>query len=271
MKFQAGCRLSLWNIVIIGLVSACTSPAQKFDNTATALNLKKEIVEGNNFQHVVYRRQGILNPFLHVYLDGDGVLGYEGRVARDPTPRNPLMLKLISLDDGPAVYVGRPCYHGMFMTSGCSSKLWTASRYSDEVISSTAKAIRNIAGEGKYECVSLFGYSGGGTVARLVAERLPCVHALITIAANLDINRWANYHGYARFSDSIDPILRPPLDPKIIQRHFVGGQDKVVPPSVAQNGITDLTNAFVLIDGYDHVCCWDNLWPSILKTVGVSN
>ena len=168
-KFCLKCRGVLTALAILTLLGACQSPTLKFDQTAASLGLQRDVVMGAGFQHVLFWRNGGPNKTLHVYLGGDGTPVNAGRPAKDPTPRNPLMLRLMLLDPDPAVYVGRPCYHGLAATAGCSGDLWTTARYSESVVSSLAAAIRRIMMSRGYERISLFGHSGGGTLAMLLA------------------------------------------------------------------------------------------------------
>ncbi len=171
-KFCLKCWGVLTALAILTLLGACRSPALKFDQTAASLGLQREVVMGTVFQHVLFWRNGWPNRTLHVYLGGDGTPVSAGRPAKDPTPRDPLMLRLMRLDPDPAVYVGRPCYHGLAGTTGCSGDLWTTARYSESVVSSLAAAIRRIMMSRGHEQIFLFGHSGGGTLATLLAERL---------------------------------------------------------------------------------------------------
>ena len=44
--------------------------------------------------------------------------------------------------------------------------------------------------------VTFVGYSGGGVLAVLIAERLDNVAGVITVGANLDTDAWTEHHGY---------------------------------------------------------------------------
>lgn len=267
------CRLSphvgcvLIAIAISILMVACSSPAKQFDDTATSLGLQREVVTGTTFQHVLFWRNGGPNRTLHVYLDGDGTPVQAGKPTRDPTPRDPLMLRLLALDPGPAVYVGRPCYHGLAGTPACANDLWTDARYSERVVFSMAAAIREIVSSRGYKRISFFGHSGGGTLAMLLAERFPATRTIVTIAANLDIDAWRDHHDQPRLTPSLNPASRPPLRDSVLQRHYVGDRDKIVPATLEVRGPKA---KFIIIDGYDHVCCWTEMWPSILADVAVT-
>ena len=185
-----------WVAVVLVVFAGCVSPAAQFAERAAALGLRRAVVTGAGLPHVLYSKTGAPTPTLHVYIDGDGTPWIGSQPAADPTPRNPLMLRLMALDPVPAVYVGRPCYHGMAAIAPCAARLWTKDRYSAEVLGSLSIVVRQFMTQEGYERVAWFGHSGGGTIAVLLAERFPETVALITIAANLDTAAWAAYAGH---------------------------------------------------------------------------
>jgi pimeloyl-ACP methyl ester carboxylesterase len=174
------------------------------------------------------------------------------------------MSTLMALDPVTAVYVGRPCYHNTEAISPCSARLWTADRYSAEVLGSLSTVVRQFMTQEGYERVAWFGYSGGGTIAVLLAERFPETRALVTIAANLNTAAWAAYAGHEDLSGSLNPASAPPLSPQIQQRHYAGGKDRIVPPTLTAPVASRLGAPLHVIDNYDHVCCWEQIWPRIL-------
>lgn len=248
------------------LATACSSPAGRFLQSATALGMRAVVVPGTVFQHVVFEQARRPSRALHVYIDGDGTPWSGGRPALDPTPRNPLMLRLMALDPHPSVYLGRPCYHGLAQVAPCSSVVWTSERYSEAVVSSMAAALRGRLRAGGFERLAWFGFSGGGAIAVLLAPRFPETTDLVTIAANLDIDAWADLHGYSRLLGSLNPARQAPLPAGIRQRHYVGGRDRVVPKDVVVRGPID-PGTVVVITSYDHACCWETLWPAVLAEV----
>src|SRR6266567_3693573 len=221
--------------LVIALLGGCAGPSERFAARASALGFGAARVEGEGFAHVVYRPAG-LRPdggrVLHIYLDGDGTPWERGRPAADPTPREPLVLRLMALDRAPSAYLGRPCYHGLATTPPCVPALWTDARYSEAVVASLAAAGRR----------------------------------LLTVAANLDVDGWAELHGQSRLAGSLSPARRPPLPARIYQRHYAGGRDRVVPPGIVAGGEI-LPETLRVIPEYDHTCCWVELWPRLLEEV----
>lgn len=261
-------RRSLVVAALALALTACASPAHRFDLQAERLDLRRGVVDGAGFRHVVFRNAAARAPTpgatLHVYLGGDGTPWRGRRPAVDPTPRDPLALQLMAADPGPAVYLGRPCYHGLFADAGCHRRYWLDARYAVEVVESLRAAVRRVVAEGGYSAVRYFGHSGGGALAVLMAAARPWPDAVVTVAANLDPDAWADLHGYARLRGSLNPARRPPLPAAIVQWHYVGGQDTIVPPGLLAAALDGSTARLIVVDDFDHRCCWKALWPVIL-------
>jgi pimeloyl-ACP methyl ester carboxylesterase len=249
------------------LLIGCNSPTAEFDSTAELLGLEKRLATGTRFQHVVYHAPGLPTKTLHVYLDGDGTPWFAGLPAVDPTPRDALGLRLLAMDPAPAVYVGRPCYHGAAAVEPCNSRLWTTHRYSEEVVLSLAAVVRQLMSDYGAQEVAWFGYSGGGTLAVLLARHFETSVSVVTVAANLDTSAWAAYLWGGDLPGSLNPASGAPLAFGIRQRHYAGAEDDVVPPELATRAAAHLGADLIVVDGYDHVCCWERLWPAILREV----
>ena len=104
----------------------------------------------------------------------------------------------------------------------------------------------------------------------LLAERFPEARAIVTIAANFDIDAWTDHHGQDRLKASLNPASRPPLRTGIPERHYVGSRDRIVPPTIAAPGVRGPNAELIVVDGYDHVCCWSELWPRILADIAAA-
>jgi pimeloyl-ACP methyl ester carboxylesterase len=172
------------------------------------------------------------------------------------------MLELMSLDAAPGVYLGRPCYHGV-RSSACTPDMWTNKRYSEAVVASMSAALDGVSVE--YQSLVLLGHSGGGTVAMLLAERQPKVAMVVTVAANLDSDRWAALHKQQALSGSLNPATRPPLRSSIRQMHYAGAEDDNVPPQLVRDAAAQQSGAiFKVYPKQDHSCCWREVWPEVL-------
>jgi predicted alpha/beta hydrolase family esterase len=256
-------------IICFSYITACQSPHEIFEKKALALTLTSQVVKTTSFSHKVYKNAQRTNGKLHIYLTGDGLPWMEGVVpATDPTPRNSLILGLITQDRASALILGRPCYHGLANEPLCNSSLWTNKRYATEIVSSLSEAIEQISKQYRTNEIVLIGHSGGGALAVLIAENIPKVSAVITVGANLNTQGWTQHHNLLPLSGSINPIERPDLPEAIMQKHYVGSNDKIIPVALLQS-YTNIHKAseLVIIEEFDHLCCWQTIWPEILRQI----
>jgi pimeloyl-ACP methyl ester carboxylesterase len=254
-------------LVFALVLCGCVAPEERMDDAADAAGFGRRVVQGTEFRHVVYfNHASAVGRGLHVYLDGDGS-PYEDRwtVSADPTPRRPMMLQLMQLDQAAAVYVGRPCYLGLSRDPPCTPLDWTLERYGPRVVASMASVIQSIVAESGAGFVELYGHSGGGTLAVLIAPQLPTARRVVTLAANLDTDAWADLHGYARLTGSLNPVAAGPLPATVEQRHYVGEEDRVVPPALVAAAAPRVGSGRVeVLPGVSHRDGWAGVWPAIL-------
>jgi pimeloyl-ACP methyl ester carboxylesterase len=93
-----------------------------------------------------------------------------------------------------------------------------------------------------FDSIHLFGYSGGGVLAALLAARVPNTRRLVTVAAPLDLDGWIRLHGYSPLGKTDDVV------PGYLIRRFVDRQGAA---------------RFVEVPGFDHRCCWAKHWASL--------
>ena len=174
----------------------------------------------------------------------------------------------MAIDSSPAIYVGRPCHLGTNVSKDCESKVWTDARYSAEVVASMKSVINSYRNNHDFDQLVLIGYSGGGVIATLLAARMDHVTAVVTLAANLDVERWAGHHNYDPLVGSLNPANEPALNQQIIQIHLTGLRDNVVPPSVQERYFDVNPNAINwTYESFDHLCCWEEQWQRILRDI----
>jgi dienelactone hydrolase len=249
-------------------LAACSITRHDADSMATKFGFDRRLVTGEPFSHVVFESAlaDPTIPTLHVYIEGDGTPWKAGRYpATDPTPRRALAMELLALDPEPAIYVGRPCYFGLEKSAHCNQDMWTSRRYAPEVIASMAAVIRSYQQKYRVQRLILVGYSGGGTIAVLLAAELDSVEYLVTLAANLDIDLWTGQRGFLPLTGSVNPVDQVELTADIPQLHLMGGADTTVPNSVTTSYTSKLPpNSSRLYPDFDHACCWVELWASLL-------
>lgn len=262
----------LLSVVFFIVLQSCATPAYiDVERAADELGLHRSTEQGAAYEHVLYRSGNrVGKDKLHVYIEGDGVAWRWRRIiSSDPTPRNPLMLRLMSTDPANTLYVGRPCYFGTVANLACNSDVWTYSRFSSEVVASMATIIRRHSVA--YSSVVLIGHSGGGALAMLIAERLSNVDAVVTVAGNLDTDKWVDHHNYTALHGSDNPASRPALPATVRQLHLLASEDQVIPPALVDEWIARQPTAQRwFFEGFNHSCCWQDSWNNVLNWINQS-
>lgn len=224
-------------------------------------------VMGEPFSHLVFEHRGMADdarPLL-VFIEGDGMpWRYQGLQRNpDPRPRHALAFELFLTTPQPAWYITRPCYDAHLDAFECTPLTWTDQRYSPMVVASMATALHRRAAANGVRQMILIGYSGGGTLAVLLANRLSEAVGVISVAANLDVRAWAAEHRFSPLNGSLNPASDTDLSVPHLALH--GSMDSnVTPASLLEFQRTHPLSHMQFIDGYDHVCCWERDWSALL-------
>lgn len=191
---------------------------------------------------------------LTVVIEGDGdAHDSQGRPSADPTPKDPLGFRIAQAwPQGPVAWLGRPCQY--VTDPACTPANWTTARYSEAAVAVSSLAIDDLKRQSRATRLRLVGWSGGGTMAALVAARRTDVVALVTLAAPLDLAAWAQWHGASPLTGSLDPATIS-LPPEAVQLHVLGRYDQVVPPALGEPAARRLGGT-VLVWPEKHICCW---------------
>lgn len=212
------------------------------------------------------KRESAVNRRLHIYLEGDGRPWDKwNQPSADPNSRRLTALGLMQIDPINSIYLNRPCYGVYPMANGCHNGLWTNGRYSESVVASMNAAINELQKHHQASQLVLVGHSGGGTLAMLLAERRTDVIAVITLAANLDHRAWTRRFGYLPLDESLTAVdVQLPAD--VLRWHFAAANDQQVPAGLVESAAAlDPLARQQTIQGLDHTCCWEQVWPSILQ------
>lgn len=249
---------------------ACRDMTADATHTAARSGLRPALVQGEDFRHEMFLNAATAGRPLYIFIEGDGLPWRNNgtRVSDNPTPHHPLALQLAARTPRSVMYLGRPCYFLARSDAACSPRVWTSGRYSAQVAASMAAVINRYAAAQHVSGVVLLGYSGGGALAVLIAPLVPSTLAVVTIAADLDIDAWARLHGYTPLAESLNPAAQPPLAAPIQEWHLVGDRDSVVPPHINDRYLERLDASHVWhFAAFDHVCCWAEQWPDTFKRI----
>ena len=231
-----------------------------------------ESIETSPFDLQVFKPATLVSAsHLTIYIEGDG-LAWISRTqpSQNPTPQRPIGLELALADSSDSVvYLARPCQY--LSNFHCQISVWTSARFSQQVIHSMNHAIDQLKQQHKTDHLTLVGFSGGGTIAALIAAQRSDVVKLITVASPLDHRHWTELMGISDLEDSLNPVDVVDKLIHVPQVHWVGEKDRVVPKAVADQFISRFpANAkpkLILVPEYDHSCCWPESWASNLEQV----
>jgi len=244
------------------------SPAAKIEQQAASYGFRQAQITSNSFLLTIFINNTLCHHnTLHVYLAGDGQPWWRHRqVAIDPTPSHLLAFDLMRVDNASTVYLGRPCYHGQYQAEACHPLYWTHWRYSATVVNSMASGLIQLLSAYPACRITLIGYSGGGTLAMLIAPKLAAVERVVTIAGNLDVTAWADYHDYSALDGSLNPATEPALPATIAQIHLIGNEDNNIPAEISLSALKRQSDPVILrFPNADHDCCWVDIWPTVLN------
>lgn len=257
-------------LALTGCIGGLQDRIEQAQQIARSGGLSRRIVEAGGFRLLGFERAADAQPDrpLVVYLEGDGRAWVSPwRPASDPTPTDPTALRLAAADPGgPLLYLARPCQY--LASAPCGVALWTDGRLSQRVVAAFQQALDDAKRRSGRKRIGLIGYSGGGALAALLAERRSDVAWLVTVAADLDLAAWTRLHKVDPLSGSLDPADAADRLTGVPQVHFVGAEDRVVPPGIVAGFLSrlpaDAPARLVTMPGFDHECCWVDAWPGLL-------
>ncbi len=271
MKLMVGRKFLL--VFLIVCVSACSSfvgsRISNADKIAEVAGFTKKQIKTKNFILTTYFRMSDNSKPVNIYIEGDGfAFARVNRLSVNPTPINPVALKLAAQDPAEnIVYIARPCQYTSFsVDTVCEKKYWAGSRYSQQVVDSVNEVVAFFADGRK---VNLIGYSGGGTIAVLIASLRKNIISLRTVAGNLDHVALNNYHKVTQLDNSLNAIDVAASLRGLPQRHFLGDRDSVVPLFVITKfmyavGLDEGCVYLSKIKNVAHHNGWEEKWRNLL-------
>jgi pimeloyl-ACP methyl ester carboxylesterase len=139
-------------------------------------------------------------------------------------------------------------------------------RFSDDAVTAMNSAVGRAKQHSGASTVNLVGYSGGGAMAALIAERRNDVNCLVTVAAPLDTNAWTDARRVSRLDASLNPADAAASLRTVRQTHFTGGRDQMVPAATSKRFFERVPGADIIgKESYDHRCCWDDEWANLRR------
>lgn len=272
---QRLCQLIPLVAIALCLASCFSNPGQLREqtlNAAAKAGFQATTTDTADFQLFSLIRRGH-GKLLRIYLEGDGhAWKSRYRPSTDPTPLNPVALRLAIRDDSrhPVAYLARPCqYQPLTPQPACKPQLWTDERYGPSVIQAVDRGIDKLKQHAGAAQIELVGFSGGGTVALLVASGRQDVVGVRTVAGNLAVVAFTQHHGVRPMRGSLDPVDFADQLAKLPQLHALGAEDQVVPPEIGQRYLEAFEQRqcirLLVQKETGHGKGWLSHWPQLLS------
>lgn len=253
------------------------SAYESFKSLSHDVYWEAELVETSHFSiksarpRQAYKQE---DDTLFIYIEGDGTSWLNRMsISPDPTPKKPLILRLASQDTyHKTAYLARPCQYVLAEGAGvnCNYPLWTDGRFNKVILDNLSQAIDQIKKDMHAKDTVLIGFSGGGSIAMLLAAQRNDVIGIVTIAGLFNHESWTAFHKVSGLGQSLNPVDVFQQIAKIPQYHLLGENDKRIPNHLSIKEIKKLQNAgqgniiFQTFPNVDHTCCWENIWPRVL-------
>lgn len=261
-------RKQIFPILTLIFVFSCSTNHQsittKTSELAKSQGLEPKIYQTKNFKIFTLQKISDKNKPIRIYLEGDGRAFLNRNLAStNPTPTSYFLINLIKEDDSPnLIYIARPCQY--LDDQSCEQKYWTSDRFSAKIADSVNEVLQNFS----TQKLQLIGYSGGGAIAKYLAVKNKNVTSFRTISGNLDQKKFAEIHRVAVLDEAfIDNDLTKLAT--IPQIHFVGAEDKIIPPIIAKTYLQKLPQKdcikIITIEKATHYQGWDKKWQKLLE------
>ncbi len=207
---------------------------------AGAAHLMPAYIPVGEFTLLSYERVSQPGKPITVYIDGDGAQHSDLSWNGDPTPVNPVALRMAADDATPnVIYLGRPCqFTKITAVRACTQALYTTHRYSPQVLDAMNAALENIKKRFDAPSFDLVGYEGGAAIAVEMAAVRGDVKSLKTVAGILDTRVMAEGERTNPYAGSLNPLDAASKVAGIPQTHSVASWDKVRSLEMIHNFVT---------------------------------
>jgi hypothetical protein len=274
--------------VMVVVVAGCTAtPAERgsaAEEIARKGGLARSSLRSEGFVLTAWSRITDPEAQTHVYVEGDGYAWVTTTdPSSDPTPINPLALRLAAVDNAPNVlYLARPCqFRPAGTRDSCEVSFWTSRRFAEVVVAALDGVIDRVLPPAPpppspqdpptRRRLTLIGYSGGGGIAVLLAARRTDVAAVVSDAGNIAHGAWTSHHKVSPLRGSLDPIDSAGRVASVPQLHLVGANDRIMPRLVADSFVRHSPPGncirVVSIGDASHDEGWLENWPALLDRV----
>lgn len=265
----------LW-LILLSLINSCgsLSPRQSIEKAqrlAGQTGFVSWSIPAQQFSLQSFHRKLKAADSVRVYIEGDGrAWPSRSRAPANPTPSQHLVLQLALADTSHnnIFYLGRPCQWRAILADSCVPKYWQGARFSEAVVAAMNIALDQIKSKSHAKKIELIGFSGGASVAILLASRRADIVSIRSVAGNLS-SRWLNrHHRLSPLRQSLPVAAVAKQIRHIPQLHFYGSNDAIVPHALGLHYLSGIEGRHCIeinhIVGPGHNQGWLELWPKLL-------
>ena len=267
-------------VIILFFLFGCVSVEKR-------ISLALDIAAQNGFKSLVYQTKNFQifsfnrgfnkdQKYISIYIEGDGRSWIDREtISSDPTPTEPTALLLAKSDfSSDVIYLARPCQ--FIFDKRCKEQVWTSHQFSNDVLMSYMEVLDSI--KTKYGSVkfNLIGYSGGATIALLLAANRQDIYSIRTVAGNLNHNQLSLISKTTPLSGSITVINFIFKTENVPQIHYYGSKDEIIPNQIYLNYLNNFTKnecvKIIKVDGFKHTSKeWETFWQKNLSLIPSCN
>jgi hypothetical protein len=207
---------------------------------ASSMHMTPAYIPAGEFAILSYDRVIRRGQPITVYIEGDGAESQDFSLKGDPTPVDPVGLRMAADDNtSNVVYLAQPCqYTDLTGVRACTEALYTTHRYSPQILDAMGAALDNIKARHDAPSFNLVGFGGGAAIAVELAAVRDDVKSLKTVAGNLDTTVLAQGWKENPFAGSLNPVDAAPKVAHIPQTHSVASWDKARSLQMIENFMT---------------------------------
>lgn len=251
------------------LIGCQNSPKDNLQQLAINSPLDQPIIIKTNQFSLIGWGKNKYTSHVNIYIEGDGQAWEDrGTISPDPSPYKPVGFLLALADNRPdsVLYLARPCQ--FTMDHKCTPLDWTSDRFSSKAVSTFHQALEQVKKTWAAKTFSLHAYSGGATIALLIAAHRKDINEVITFAPLLDHEQWTKFHHYSPLCGSLSPVKFASSLRKVTQHHFIGQDDTQVPYITSSRYFTlvppSSRNRVQEVPNFGHQSDWPEFWKSYI-------
>lgn len=236
---------ALFFCVIPFTICACTTVEARKNATNKIINeagFSTKILQTSPYKlFSADKHLGSMEDKMTIVIEGDGYAWVNRYTLSDnPTPTNPIGLKIASSIEKPTIYLARPCQY--ISDDNCTPAMWSYNRFNNAVMDSYINALDIIKQQYGVKEFDVIGFSGGAYIALFLAVNRNDIKSVTTIAGVLDPDDWTNYHDISplNIQHDITSLVSKSQNTDFI--HICSHDDEIVPCQLTRMFLNNLNS-----------------------------